>query len=92
MAQPRVSEMRVIPRSALLDIKWFDGKNGVEVAGWLVGYGVRPSVQFHQYGEKLSIEGQTKGVPAGEDGVWIDEKGELHTAKEIEEDWQVYPR
>lgn len=89
------TEIKVVRKQAPLGLKWFTGDNVLEVAAWLTGHGLRPSVSFHQFGENLSINGYTKDVDKIErekhGGVWIDSKGQMHTKGEIDTDWTVIP-
>lgn len=89
------TEMTVVPRRSPMKLRWFTGENVVEIAQWLVAHGTRATVEFHQFGENLTVNSYKKEITAkylDDRGAWIDEKGNLHTKAEIETDYEEVAR
>lgn len=82
----RTRSIAIRPKDVDQSLLFFDGYNAIEVAKELQGQSLRVNVEFHNYGEHLSVATTTQ-VPADR---WISTRdGAVYTKEQIEEQFDV---
>lgn len=81
----RISARRRTPKVEMI---WYDGSNGIEVAQWLQDHGTQVDVHFKSNGDvRLSMNGYRVDLPDGDHGIWLATDGQRYRHSAIEGQW-----